>query len=98
MMSDEDLIAIADGRVLTAEQALQLHAVDSVGYLDDAIDEAICLAGLKQADVVLYRARPHYNANIYASAKAQSDPVEGAIQLLLHRADPRFLYLWSPGL
>jgi protease-4 len=38
---------VADGRVFTAQQALDLGLVDGIGYLDDAIAQAETIAGLR---------------------------------------------------
>jgi len=105
-MSEAQVETVSDGRVLTAAQALELGLVDGIGYLDDALDEAYALAGIRTADVVLYRPFPHYNANIYASTTRQPAPALGASeaaldwarQMLLGRRGPAFLYLWCPGL
>lgn len=96
-MTDDDLATISDGRILTADQALQLHLVDRVGYLDDAIAEARDLADIGSADVILYRAFAHYNTNIYAQHRPAAGLLEEGLELLLRRNGPTFLYLWSPG-
>ena len=95
-MDDAQRTAISDGRIFTADQALQLNLVDSIGYLDDAITEARTLAGITHADVVLYRPSPSYNSNIYARSGADM-LFAGGLELLLRRQGPAFLYLWSPG-
>jgi protease-4 len=46
-LSLEKVNAIADGRILTGEQALALKLVDRLGTLQDAIEEAGRLAGIK---------------------------------------------------
>jgi len=97
-MTDEDFSAISDGRVVTADQALKLHMVDSIGYLEDALAQARSLAGIGGAHVIIYRPFPHYNANIYASMAGQHDVLGQMFKLLLERRGPTFLYLWSPGL
>ena len=96
-MTDEDVATISDGRIVTAEQALSLHMVDRVGYLDDAIAEARDLADIASADVILYRAVPHYNTNIYAQHRPAAGLIEQGLERLLRRSGPTFLYLWSPG-
>lgn len=48
------VISIADGRIMTGEQAKQLGLVDKMGNLQDAIDEATKLAGIKGKPQVLY--------------------------------------------
>ena len=109
-MTEQDVATISDGRILTADQALELHMIDQIGYLDDAVAAAQELANIRSADVILYRAFPQYNANIYASAggtppqagERQSLPAlrafEQGLEELLRGRGPMFLYLWSPGL
>ena len=46
---------LADGRIYTGRQALDLGLVDTLGGLDDAVDRAAELAGLKDPQVVTYR-------------------------------------------
>jgi protease-4 len=48
---------IADGRIMTGEQAKQLGLVDQMGNLEDAIDEAAKLAGIEGRPEVLYPKR-----------------------------------------
>lgn len=48
------VIPIADGRIMTGEQAQQLGLVDKLGNLQDAIDEATKLAGISGKPQVLY--------------------------------------------
>lgn len=43
----EDVRKLADGRVYTGEQALELKLIDRIGTLHDAVDEAGRLAGIK---------------------------------------------------
>jgi len=46
-LSEADIREIADGRIFTGEQALDLKLVDRLGTLQDAIEEAGKLAGIK---------------------------------------------------
>ena len=48
------VIPIADGRIMTGEQAKQLGLVDKMGNLQDAIDEATKLVGIEGKPQVLY--------------------------------------------
>ncbi len=95
-MDEQQLKIVADGRVVSAQEALQLNLVDRVGYLRDAIQTACGLAKIESADVVLYRSTPSYNSNIYAQAGTGLLLEEGLDMLLLRRG-PTFLYLWMPG-
>jgi protease IV len=48
------VIPIADGRIMTGEQAKELGLVDKMGNLDDAIEEAAKLVGIEGKPQVLY--------------------------------------------
>jgi protease-4 len=50
----EQLRPIADGRVLTADQALEARLVDQIGYADDAVAALRSLVGAEPLDVVRY--------------------------------------------
>jgi protease-4 len=97
-MTEQDVAIVSDGRILTADQAIELNMIDQIGYPDDAVAAALELANIRSADVILYRAFPHYNANIYASAGGTAKAIEQGLEELLRGRGPMFLYLWSPGL
>lgn len=96
--SRDDLRKIADGRVYTAGQALDLKLVDSIGYLDDAIEWAKEKAGVKEARVVTYASPRSYKNNIYSGA----EPAPKGINLinieagLPKLAGMQFMYVWLP--
>jgi len=95
----DQLKVIADGRVVTGPQALQLGLVDQVGYLDDGIAAAKKLAGLTDARVIMYARPEAYRNNIYSLANG-SGGLEALARLDLmtvaHGGSPQFLYLWMP--
>ncbi|MBI2413343.1 MAG: signal peptide peptidase SppA [Deltaproteobacteria bacterium] len=62
----DELKTIADGRVFTARQALDLKLIDEIGYLDDAIEAAKSKADVKEARVVTYAHPRSYRNNIYS--------------------------------
>jgi protease-4 len=47
---------LADGRILSGNQALKGKLIDEIGYFDDAVDKAMELAKIKKARVVTYQA------------------------------------------
>jgi protease-4 len=49
-LSREQAEALATGEVFTASEALDAELIDEIGYLDDAIDKAIEMAGLDPDD------------------------------------------------
>jgi protease-4 len=53
-LTREQVLQIADGRVFTGAQALQLGLVDELGNLQDAIDLAANLAGIEGEPNVIY--------------------------------------------
>jgi protease-4 len=87
-----------DGRVFTAEQALQRGLIDHVGYLDEAITTACEMAGCRRVVATLYH-RPRDRAeSLYAVTP--NVPLQGnLLPLSLPGLDrsrlPSFLYLWQ---
>lgn len=98
-LSADRLKLVADGRVLTGPQAVQLGLADQVGYLDDAITAAKQTAGIPDARVVVYARPGTYKNNIYSEFQGQ-----GSLEALAHLdvmglvrgGSPQFLYLWMP--
>jgi protease IV len=90
--------SIADGRIYTAEQALSLHLIDQVGYMEDAVAVARRAAGVDEAKVVVYHRPRQYRATYYAEAESPAVSLEQSLARLasLIGPGPRFLYLWWP--
>ncbi len=93
-MTLEELRPLADGRVFTAQQALDARLVDAIGYLDDAINTAKERAGLKEARVVTYHRPDAYKNNIYSQATVNIFGL-GEQEFSAHQP-LRFMYLWNP--
>lgn len=98
-MTDRDLQAVADGRVVLASQAVALHLVDRLGYVHDAIAEAERQAGCSGAEVVLYHRAGYPAHSLYAITPSPA-PLSEAIPMSYPGLDrsrlPTFLYLWQP--
>lgn len=62
VLSEEEVRLIADGRVLTAQQAMEAKLVDDIGYLDDAVTEAAKLVSLPpdKVHVTVLGAKPTF--------------------------------------
>ena len=100
-ISEETLKKLADGRILTADQALEGGFIDRIGYLEDAISEAKTAAGIDEAKVVIYHRPGEYAENIYSLQGVASTRVgfnQESLMRLIGGSGPRFLYLWAPGL
>jgi protease-4 len=98
-LTEDDLKVIRDGRVLTGQQALELHLVDQLGYLSDAVNWAREATGAPEAEVILYHRPGTYVDNVYSSTKAEASSWLGPIQpqgLLFSGPPVQFMYLWMP--
>ncbi|MFQ5956422.1 MAG: signal peptide peptidase SppA [Candidatus Brocadiales bacterium] len=95
-MPVEEVARLADGRIYTAQQALDNGLVDQLGYLCDAIASAKELAELDEALVIKYKRKWHLG-DLLKVAQGISSP--GAYRLLeWPRMElPRLMYLWLPG-
>lgn len=88
---------IATGQVFTAKQALDRGLVDKIGFLEDAINRAVDLAGVSAADVrcVKYEKPRSFIGELMG---AESRPPAGYsldAASLLDLAAPRAYYLWT---
>ena len=93
-----DDTTIFDGRVFTAEQALQRGLIDHVGYLDVAVENAAELAGRQRVVTTIYHRPKDRAASMYAITP--NVPLHGnLLPLSLPGLDrsrlPSFLYLWQ---
>ena len=98
-LSRQELAGLADGRIFTAEQAVQAKLIDRVGYLDDVIDGMKKTLGLEKARVVTYYRPGSYKGSIYADASPEAGRLGALLELLgggEFSGDSRFMYLWSP--
>ena len=90
---------LATGQVFTADQALKSGLIDNIGFIEDAIDRAIQLAGLDRANVkvVKYRAEPRLADVLFGQSRVQPSFDLAAV---LEATTPRGYYLctWLPAL
>ncbi|RYD27303.1 MAG: signal peptide peptidase SppA, partial [Verrucomicrobiaceae bacterium] len=86
---------IADGRVISGADAVNLKLVDRTGYLEDAFEEARTLAGAPDAAVVRYaRPRPLFQL---PSLLSQAAAASGGTQRLEIDISDRLLPRLQPG-
>ena len=92
---------LADGRVYTAQQALDEGLIDRIATLRVAIDLVKERIGAKHVRLVTYHRPLEYRPNYYALGHTR---LGGNINLLniefasdLIPATPRFMYLWAPA-
>jgi protease-4 len=103
---DKDKIrSLADGRIYTGAQAVELGLADRLGDLQDALAEAKKACGAARVKVVMYDRPQGYRANVYSAAPSGTGGAGTQINLLNLQAGelmflrrPAFLYLWSTDL
>ncbi len=99
-LSAEAAQTISDGRILTADQALQLGLVDRIGYLQDTLQDVSERVAAGQARVIMYRRPQEFAENIYSAAP----PAPSQLKLIGldlgggSQASPQFMYMWRPAL
>jgi protease IV len=90
---------LATGQVYTAKQALENGLIDKIGYIEDAVDRAIALAGLnkKNVKVVKYKAEPRLSDILWGESRVQAS---FDLATVMDLATPRayFLCTWFPAL
>jgi protease-4 len=95
-----EILKLADGRIYTAQQALESKLVDRVGYLDEAIEGVKSSLQLSKASIVVYYRPGSYKSTIYSSLNEGGGPVFNLISIegesILSTQGVRFLYLWMP--
>jgi protease-4 len=93
--------SVFTGRVFAADQAKANGLVDELGYLEDAIDKAISLAGLKKehVEVVKYVKQSSLLDQLLLGAQGESRS-QRELAALLELTAPRAYYLssWLPAL
>jgi protease IV len=96
---NEDRLKLADGRVVSAPEALTLGLVDRIGYLHEALAEAKRRVHLSDAEVVMYQRAGSPARSLYAVAPntpLQSELIPVSYPGLDRSKLPTFLYLWQP--
>jgi protease-4 len=102
------LDALATGQIYSAEQAVKidqngkkgLGLVDKIGFLEDAVDRAIKLAGLDGAKVKVVRYKQEPGLSSILLGGQSSKPAPQDLEALLEMTTPKayFLASWLPGL
>jgi len=93
-LTREQVDKLADGRIFTAQQALDNKLIDLIGYQEDAIDEAKKRVGTADIQLVYYELPPTF-ADLFGSLVKAPEvklDLKGSIPV-----GPRPMYLWQPG-
>ena len=97
-LNQDQVTALADGRIFSSEQALNLNLIDHIAYRDEAEDLIKNDLGVEKIKLVTYRRSGEYKSNIYSSLPSQ--PVINLVNLNMNilpkNSGPHFFYLWMP--
>ncbi len=100
LLSKEEIQRLADGRIFTAAQALDMKLIDRIGYLDNAVAEMKKSLNLKEAKVITYNRPGTYKGTIYSGPPAISRPEINLVAIngdgLTSLSGVQFMYMWMP--
>jgi protease-4 len=103
LLTEQEVKALADGRILTAGEAFETRLIDQVSYLDEAIDSMKKALNTEQARVITYLRPKTFKSNIYSQNPKM--PLRGpqVINLISINGEElslfkgmQFMYLWKP--
>jgi protease-4 len=93
-MSEEEVRAVADGRICTGLQAQRMKLVDSLGYLPVVIERAAELGGIEgEPRLIEYESEPSL-LEALGAAMYRPGPVEELRQVLHFQAGSPLMYLY----
>lgn len=90
----DSLTPLATGEVFTTQEAIQNGLVDREGYLEDAVDRAIELAGLSKGTTQVFIYEPEQTLSDLMSA-AQEKLIQSPADNVREMMVPRACYLWQ---
>ncbi|MCI0455435.1 MAG: signal peptide peptidase SppA [Gemmataceae bacterium] len=97
-MREDQVRHLADGRVYTGVQAKEFGLVDEVGYLEDAVSEAMARAGVEDATVVAYDRGAGHRGSVYAGLNIPSTiNIKLDVPFVSRAGGAAFLFLWEAG-
>ncbi|NJP05541.1 MAG: signal peptide peptidase SppA [Chloroflexaceae bacterium] len=75
-MDREEVLRLADGRIYTGQQAMELGLIDELGNLDDSIAASKELAGLSEALIVRYTSSTSLTEALLGALTQQQQPAD----------------------
>jgi protease IV len=100
-LDEQTIRTLADGRVYTANQALENGLIDRIASLRTVIDDLKDQLDITNVRVVTYMRAHEYRPNYYAQAPVYSSNQVNLLNIdvknTLTPSAPSFMYLWAPG-
>jgi protease IV len=95
-LSETEIRRWADGRIFSAQQALDAGLIDRIGYFEDAVEEAMAESGIAAANVVEYRIDAGLFDVLGLAAERQSDSLLNlSPEMLTAWTTPQVMMLWQ---
>lgn len=94
VLSEEEVMKLADGSVFVAEEARAVRLIDRTGYLDDAIEMVKEQAGITRAQVIEYR-RPLSFLSLLLAEGRKTSLLNLDRAKLFDLTTPQVMYLWN---
>lgn len=85
----QDVKKLADGRIYSADEALELKLIDQIGYWDDTVEKTTELLSVKE--IKIYRYEQDFTFSSLFKAIQRWNPM----QSMVHAMQPKLLYQWS---
>lgn len=96
-LSAERIRELADGRIYSAQQAMEAGLVDRIDSLDGSVEKLRVQLGAESVRVVSYSRERRLPRNIYSRTAAPESVELSADPLAKVWPRPGFYYLWWPG-
>lgn len=99
-LTKADVERLADGRIYSADQALESGLIDRIGYLDDTIESLKKDLKIEKATIITYSRPGTYNGTIYSGSSAPSPRITNLLSIddpaWISNSGIHFMYLWMP--
>ncbi len=99
-LTEQEVRALADGRILSASEAIETGLIDQIAYLDETIDLMKKALNIEQARVITYALPGTFKSNIYSAMPLFGPQVINLISInaedLSLFSGVQFMYIWYP--
>ncbi len=97
-LTEQQVKTLADGRIMTADDAARVKLIDQVAYLDDTLESMKKSLNLENAKVITYSRPKTFKSNIYSEMPITPQIINlisiNSEELALF-SGTQFMYLWS---
>lgn len=86
----------ADGRILSGQEAFEIGLVDQVGNFDDAVETALSIAGIENANLIEYRQRLDFGDffQLFGESEARAVKLDIGVRLPPQLQAGRCYFIW----